>query len=144
MAVLLRDAYVAWTKLRLNPTAARYTAADVRADLREKEVWLLEHEGELVGTVTLRTWGVGAGRYLYVTHLATPTALHGRGLGSELMNRVEQFAHDRGIRDVRLDTATVMTDLIAFYQKRGYKAFNELEHWPGTNYESQRYRKQLA
>jgi ribosomal protein S18 acetylase RimI-like enzyme len=128
----------------LNPKAATYTATDVVADFGHKEVWLLEHEGALVGTVTLRTLGVGDGRYLYVTHLATPTTMHGRGLGSQLMDRVEHLTLERDIRDVRLDTAVVMTELIDFYQRRGYAKFGERNHWEGTNYESQHYQKLLA
>jgi ribosomal protein S18 acetylase RimI-like enzyme len=144
VAALLVDAYRSWAKLGLNPNAASYTATDVVADLAYKEVWLLEHEGALVGTVTLRTLGVGDQRSLYVTHLATPTAIHGRGLGSHLMDSVEHLALDRDIRDVRLDTAIVMTELIAFYQRRGYAKFGERNHWEGTNYESQHYQKRLT
>jgi ribosomal protein S18 acetylase RimI-like enzyme len=143
VAALLVDAYRLWTKRGLNPKAATYTATDVVADLAYKEVWLLEHEGALVGTVTVRIVGAGDGRYLYVTHLATPTVEHSRGLGSELMDRVERLALQREIRDVRLDTAVVMTELIAFYQGRGYATFGERNHWEGTNYESQHYQKLL-
>ncbi len=110
-------------------------------DLEEKEIWLLEHEGRPVGTVTFRTRGTGDGRYLYVTHLATPTALHDRGLGSEVMTRVEGIARERGISELRLDTAVVMSDLVRFYVKRGYVAFDPAFTWPDTNYESQRFRK---
>lgn len=143
MAALLVDAYGSWTKRGLNPKAATYTATDIVADLAYKQVWLLEHEGALVGTVTLRIVGAGDARYLYVTHLATSTAKHSRGLGSELMDRAENLALEHQIRDVRLDTAIVMTELIAFYRRRGYATFGERNHWEGTNYDSQHYQKLL-
>jgi predicted N-acetyltransferase YhbS len=118
VAAVLRDAYRSWTKLGLNPKAATYTAADVVNDMRaKKEVWLLERDGLLVGTVTLLTWNIAAGYYLKVTHLAAPGVLQGCGLGSEVMRRAENLALERRIPEVRLDTAVVKKDLIAFYEK---------------------------
>jgi GNAT superfamily N-acetyltransferase len=143
VAALLRDAYRSWTRLGLNPKAAMYGAADVVKDLHAKEVWLLERNGLLLATVTLLTWDIAAGFYLKVTHLATPSVLQKCGLGSEVMRRAENLALERRIPEVRLDTAVVMKDLIAFYEKRGYVAFGELDHWEGTNYDSQHFHKGL-
>jgi N-acetylglutamate synthase-like GNAT family acetyltransferase len=64
-----------------------------------------EQGGTLIGAVTLRTWRADH-TYLSSRNLATPTAIQGRGIGSEVMERAERLARERDIRDVRLDAAS--------------------------------------
>ena len=59
------------------------------------------------------------------------------------MARIEAIARERGLIEVPLDTAVAMTDLVAFYVKRGYVAYDPVINWQGTNYESQHYKKVL-
>lgn len=143
VAAVLVDAYRSWTDLGLNPKAATYKAKDVRDDLATKEVWVLEEAGRLVGTATLREVGQGAQKYLYVTHIARPSALHGRGLGEVMMARIEAEAAGRGVPELRLDTAVVKKDLVDFYLGQAYAAFGPIINWPGTNYQSQKFRRRL-
>ena len=52
--------------------------------------------------------------------IAVAPARAGQGLGSEILRMVEERARARGHRAVKLHTAAVRTDLVAFYSRRGY------------------------
>lgn len=45
----------------------------------------------------------------------------GQGLGTWLLRKVEDRARSRGHSRVRLHTAAVMTDLVSYYGRRGYR-----------------------
>ena len=57
------------------------------------------------------------------------------GVGSRLVELVEQMAQNDGAAELALDTAEGATHLIRFYEKRGYR-FIEHAQWTVTNYRS--------
>ena len=61
--------------------------------------------------------------------------LQGHGLGSRLMELVEQRASTDGAAELALDTAEGATHLILFYEKRGYRSIGHAQ-WTVTNYRS--------
>lgn len=66
---------------------------------------------------------------------AVDPRLQGQGLGSMLLDQVEQRARDTGAREIALDTADQAHHLIAFYKKRGYREVGVAD-WKSTNYQS--------
>ena len=50
------------------------------------------------------------------------------GLGSKMMNFVENFAASKGFREISLDTCEDAIGLIEYYKKRGYR-FVEHVQW---------------
>ena len=61
--------------------------------------------------------------------------LQRNGLGSKLIDIVENYARENGAKEIALDTAEGATHLIESYKKRGYR-FIEYANWDVTNYRS--------
>ena len=57
------------------------------------------------------------------------------GLGSALLDKVEQRARETGAREIALDTAEGAHHLIALYERRGYRYIEHVQ-WDVTNYRS--------
>ncbi|HEY8674021.1 MAG TPA: GNAT family N-acetyltransferase [Candidatus Dormibacteraeota bacterium] len=89
----------------------------------------------MVGTYNLRTKADELGDAGYVNSLAIDAALRHAGLGRSLLEHAEAQALARGLRRIRLDTAKPLTDLVAWYARRGYSAIGEV-HWEGKTYDS--------
>ena len=83
-------------------------------------MWLAGYKGEVAGCVVLRAGvpGPGAGecKRLYVR------AEHRRrGIADALMEALESFAGETGMRWIYLDTNEAFLASLALYQRRGYK-----------------------
>jgi ribosomal protein S18 acetylase RimI-like enzyme len=65
-----------------------------------------------------------------------------QGLGSMLMNHVEQFAQAEGNHTICFDTSEHAHHLIDYYKKRGYE-FAAYHQWVDTNYRSAIMKKVL-
>lgn len=61
--------------------------------------------------------------------------LQKKGIGSKLMELVEEHSRQRGDKELALDTAEGAHHLIDIYKKRGYR-FIEYVQWKITNYRS--------
>lgn len=79
----------------------------------------------------------------YVNALAVDPALQRSGWGSLLLDRLENEAARRGLGRVGLDTAKPATELIAWYERRGYRVVGNV-HWEGKTYDSVVMHKTLA
>lgn len=55
----------------------------------------------------------------------------GRGLGSQMLRRAEQYALEQGCHSAWLDTFSFQAR--GFYEKRGYVVFGELPNYPGEH-----------
>jgi GNAT superfamily N-acetyltransferase len=87
-------------------------------------VYLRASDGSTLGGLNAElrwTW-------LYVAHLWLPEEHRGRGIGSELLRRAEEFAREQGARAAYLDTLDFQA--VDFYQRRGYMVFGTLEDFP--------------
>lgn len=72
------------------------------------------------GTIT---WG-----WLHVERLWVDESLRGRGVGTEVLARIEREALARGVFRFRVDTASFQA--LDFYLKQGYEVFAQLEDSP--------------
>jgi GNAT superfamily N-acetyltransferase len=66
--------------------------------------------------------------WLFVQFLAVPNAMRGQGIGTELLNRAESWARERGLIGIWLDTFAFGAP--EFYDKLGFKVFGVLEDHP--------------
>ncbi len=66
--------------------------------------------------------------WLYVSLFWVDEGERSRGLGTQLLAKAEEIAVQRGCRNAHLETHDFQN--LAFYQKRGYAIFGELEDLP--------------
>ena len=83
------------------------------AHIRSKEFFVAEDEGAVVGFGVLNQ-EIGEVEAVYVS----PTA-GGRGIGLEVLRKLEARASDLGIKELRLNASL---NAAAFYQRAGYVA----------------------
>jgi GNAT superfamily N-acetyltransferase len=60
-------------------------------------------------------------RRVYVNYLAVQAAYRSRGIGSSLMEAVEEWARERGADLLLTDTNLRSPDAVRFYEKLGYE-----------------------
>jgi GNAT superfamily N-acetyltransferase len=84
----------------------------------------VRRDGRLVAGADGRTqWG-----WLYVAHLWVDDELRGTGLGTRVLQAIEDAARVRGCRAVFLDTLEFQAK--PFYEKLGYSEFGHLDDYP--------------
>jgi len=99
---------------------------------REGSVLLLcLREGELVGSVHVeRVDDVTA----YLGMLVIRPVLQGQGLGCSLMEEAERFARaEWGVARMQMQVITLRSELIAWYERRGYRRTGEFRPFPATD-----------
>ena len=119
----------------LNFTGVTQDEETTRQRMRGREVYVIEREGRLIGTVTFSVREKDGVRFGYVNLLAVDPAERRRGLGERLMGIAERRAKEVGVDRVRLDTAIPATHLVRWYEKRGYTRIDEAQ-WEGKTYRS--------
>jgi GNAT superfamily N-acetyltransferase len=68
------------------------------------------------------------GKRLYISILAIQEPSHSKGHGTDLMNRAEQYAIERGCTDSRLSTFSFQAR--PFYEQLAYRLFGTLNNYP--------------
>jgi GNAT superfamily N-acetyltransferase len=84
-------------------------------------------DGPLLGTAWLNpetdgVWSMGL--------LTIRPELQNQQLGRRLLAAVETYAHERGARRMRIGVLHVRDTLIAWYERRGYRATGDTEPYP--------------
>lgn len=67
---------------------------------------------------------------LYIGMLTVEPTLQGQGLGKILLNHIEQVAKAYGFKRVRFTVIPTRTELVAFYERRGYTPTGKFEAFP--------------
>jgi len=94
----------------------------------DKRVLLAEEDGALVGTVTVTDLGQGRA---YMGLLCVDPERQAGGLGRMLVHEVEQLAAEVfGSKVMELIVVDVRTELIAWYERRGYARTGTLRPFP--------------
>jgi GNAT superfamily N-acetyltransferase len=128
----------------MNFTAATQDEQLTRQHVETREVYLMERDGQLVATVTLRDRTDSAGvRHIYINALAVRRDLQRQGLGSLLLEFAEGVARERSVFVLRLDTAKPASHLIDLYTRSGYRVRGH-RHWKGKTYDSVIMEKTLS
>lgn len=83
--------------------------------------------GEIIGTVHLQRDADAASMGM----LVIKPGLQGAGLGKKLMQAAEASAHKMwGVGKMRMVVITLRHELIAFYERRGYRRTGKLKEFP--------------
>lgn len=89
--------------------------------VKGENVWQALHQGKIVGAVAVipgsESWSIDL--------IAVSTQLHGNGIGSRMLKKIEEIASSRGIKKLTLDTAIMRSDLIRLYERHGFRVLKE-------------------
>jgi GNAT superfamily N-acetyltransferase len=140
---LLHRAYAPLAAAGFRFVATHQTPDVTRKRCDAGECILAETRGDVVGTITYYKTPMDESRCpLYARddvarfgQFAVEPALQGSGVGSMLLLVVEAFAVFDGFARLALDTAEGATQLIDYYERRGYLRAGHVQ-WSSTNYRS--------
>lgn len=147
---LLHRAYKRLADMGLNFVATHQDSDETRTRLVKGDGFVLYTAGKLVGTITLykersksrcewyRNQGVS-----YFGQFAVEPGLQNNGIGSRLMEFIEDYAKQNGLGEIALDTSEKALHLIDYYTKRGYR-FIQYHQWDRVNYRSVVMSKKLG
>jgi GNAT superfamily N-acetyltransferase len=144
---LLHRAYKAHADMGLHFVASHQDDTITLDRIDRGKCFIAEMDGKIVGTITL--YDVAASRHYdllaggcYFGQFAVEPDIQSSGIGSMLLQKVEDLAREWGLTQIALDTSEHATGLIKYYEKRGYK-FLDFVQWPDVNYRSVRLVKEL-
>ena len=83
------------------------------------EFWVVERSGEIVGTGGYLPIERGENAVEIRKMYLLPEA-RGRGLGRYLLVKLEQAAAAKGFKEAWVETATVLKEAVALYERNGY------------------------
>lgn len=145
MTEMLHRAYKVHADRGMHFTASWQDAAVTRRRCDAGETLVLDRgDGDrgVVATVTWRagradhecTWYRRPGLAIFGQFAVEP-ALQGLGLGRALLDEAERRAAAAGFTEMALDTAGPAADMIALYERWGYRLVDKVR-WREVNYES--------
>ena len=142
LTAMLHRAYAALAVRGMHFLASHQNVDVTRRRLEKGECWVALADDAIIGTIVLKDAASTNGSPWYdrpdvacFGQFAVEPAWQGRGLGSALVDQVEQRARAKGVTELALDTAEGADNLIAFYARRGYR-FIEHTKWNDVNYRS--------
>ncbi|WP_251517590.1 MULTISPECIES: GNAT family N-acetyltransferase [Staphylococcus] len=134
---IMYDAFTPLRDLGIDWPSVNASVSDVKKNIIDNTTFVLEIEGEIISTITVRyPWG-GKRRisiYPFVWWFATKPSYDGQGIGSYLLKYVEEtFLRDT----LKAAAVTLGTSarkhpwLLDIYKKRGYEIYAEHESEDG-------------
>ncbi|MFJ6718103.1 GNAT family N-acetyltransferase [Streptomyces sp. NPDC091259] len=96
-------------------------------DAADGVLLVVERAGELVACCQLEH----RGDHAYFGMFAVRPGLQGGGLGKEVLAEAERRAREQwGAKEMRMTVVNVREELIAYYERRGYRRTGELSPFP--------------
>ena len=115
----------------LNPPAGALlqTLEDIQDAIAKNESVVALLDGEPVGVCRMTIFD----DHVYCGRLAVLPSMQGKGVGTAILNFLEDEARKRNLPEVRLATREVMTSNVAYYQKLGYRIIGREKHHNGSD-----------
>lgn len=133
---LVNEAYKELADQGLNYTASYQDEEETRRRMAQGRTFVLVSGTEIVGSVLFFEKNYFTEKKsAYIGQFAISPKLKRQGLGSIIMDFLEQLANDEKFEAIQLDTAKPAKHLVDWYQSRGYKTVGE-KHWDGKTYDS--------
>ncbi len=85
-------------------------------------------KNQIIGSVYLEQQD----KKLYLGMLTVSPELQGCGIGKKLIQAAESFARNAKLKTISMTVISVRKELIAFYERRGYKNTGETKPFPMT------------
>lgn len=138
----LHRAYRVLADMGLRFLATHQTPEQTRNRIGEGVCLVATIDGRIAGTIIYVAPGRGHGASWYArpevaffAQFGVEPELRRYGVGSVLLELVEEMARHDGAGELALDTAETAHHLIAWYGKRGYRLVDHVQ-WDVTNYRS--------
>lgn len=138
---LLHRAYKQLADMGLYFVATYIKEEEMQGFIDRGECFVAEHDGRLIGTILLYPRGKNTPEIykrddlLVFGKFAVEPEYQCKGVGGMLMDFIEKYVKEKGIKELALDTAEEAQHLIDYYSKRGYKPIG-YHQWNITNYRS--------
>ncbi len=139
---LLHRAYRVLADQGLRFLATHQTVDVTRDRIRDGICFVGEHGGAIVGTITYYPPGYGKGSAFlercdvaHMGQMGVAPEYRGCGVATRLIEQAEAQARLDGAVEMALDTAEPAVQLIAWYQRLGYRIVERIK-WDVTNYAS--------
>ena len=84
--------------------------------IERKEVWVVERDGRLAGSLVLE----GGPEAMLIWSVATAPEAQGNGLGDAMLDFAEARARELGLKRMTLYTGRKLAANVAWYTRRGY------------------------
>ncbi len=96
--------------------------------LQKENVTILKYtaNNKIIGSVYLEKQD----KKLYLGMLTVSPELQGGGVGKKLMQAAEDFARNAQLDKISMTVISVRKELIAYYERRGYKSTGETKPFP--------------
>jgi putative acetyltransferase len=97
---------------------------------RGGEFWIIEDNGTIIGTSAYYPYIVEENcdvKAVEIRKMYLNSKVRGRGLGKYLLARLERAIFDRGYREIRIETASVLTAAVKLYESSGYQPVTDVE-----------------
>lgn len=139
---LLHRGYARLAEMGLRFVATYQDDATTLSRIENAECYVAETNGKIAGTILFRdpcrtgscAW-YDRPEVASFGQFAVEPSLQGLGIGSMLMEKVEERARETGAQEIALDTAEPAVHLIQYYERRGYRIVDTVR-WDVTNYRS--------
>lgn len=142
---LVNAAYKELSDRGLNYTATYQDDEITWSRMQGAKTYVLTRSSEIVGTILCKDYDFTGKerRSAYVGQFGIHPSYKRMGLGSRMMDYIEQVAQQENYDCIQLDTAKPATHLVRLYEKRGYRIIAETR-FDGKTYESWIFEKPLA
>ena len=67
---------------------------------------------------------------MYLGLLSVSPDIQASGIGKQLLAAAEEYAHERDCNKISMTVITIRTELVEWYQRRGYKPTGEIKQFP--------------
>ena len=99
----------------INEMVKHFTPSQIIKNSKERNVFVAVENDRILGTASIKD-------NIILTVFVNPN-IQGKGIGSKLMNKVEDYAKKNGYKEVKLPSSLTSLE---FYKKRGYKKIKML------------------
>ncbi len=139
---LLHECYRTLKEQGWNFTAADQSEGTTKSRIQCGHCFLVTSGSKAVGTILLVTKPQENGPKHYqdekvavISQFGVLPDFRNQGIGAMLLAHAENIAREKNFRALLLDTAKPATELIAYYNKKGFRPIAEYQ-WSGKNYVS--------
>jgi len=138
----LHRSYKALANMGLIFLATHQTDKQTKRRIEKADCFVIEHNGKLIATISLYPHNKLSECEMYRNEdsgyfgqFAVEPELQKSRIGSKMIEFIEEFAKEKGIKELALDTSEKAFHLIKYYKKRGY-SFVHYHKWDIVNYRS--------